>query len=58
MAEIGGITVITGGNLETPWSVPVDTVPVTATAGDVSLPSVVLSDLPAGATVIQALVVF
>jgi hypothetical protein len=58
MAEIGGVTIITSAMLETPWSVPVDTVPVTSIPGDVALPSLVLTNVPAGVTVFQALAYF
>ncbi len=40
------------------WSVPQEEVAVTGTAGDKSLPSVVIADLPDGATIVRAIAMF
>jgi hypothetical protein len=40
------------------WSTPQEEVAVTNVAGDKSLPSVVVADLPAGATIVRAIAMF
>lgn len=40
------------------WSLPQEEVALTGTAGDKSLPSVVVADLPAGATIVRAIAMF